>query len=266
MKKTLSIVSFLLLGSAAFSAELAQLTLSISTPGPDLYADGTQVLPGETYLLVYVKQGSAFQGVMSDGTLVDPANNLVATKGAAVPGARCGFKAIQYPADLYPAGGSWVIVLLDTRDASGAVGGLVAAQGASAAAAAASGSSTALNAVSGAGVQEGGSTSGLTAATLSQAPADTPAPVITAVQPQGGGTSVSVRFKNVSDKALYEVQSTTDLASGAWQSACGGKQRVQVAGGNLVEGEGGAAELPVAVEVPANDTVRFFRVIVPGSN
>ncbi len=264
MKKTLSIVSFLLLGSAAFSAELAQLTLSISTPGPDLYADGTQVLPGETYLLVYVKQGAAFLGVMSDGTLVDPVNNLVATKGMAVQGAKCGFKAIQYPADLYPAGGSWVIVLLDSRDASGAVGGLVAAQGASAAAAAASGSSTALNAVSGAG--EGGSTSGLTAATLSQAPADTPAPVITAVQPQGGGTTVSVRFKNVSDKALYEVQSTTDLASGAWQSACGGKQRVQVAGGDLVEGEGGAAELPVAVEVPANDTVRVFRVIVPGSN
>lgn len=259
MKKTLSMISGLFLTASVFGADgLAQLTLSMSTPGPDVYADGTQVLPGETYLLVYVKQGAVFQGVMSDGTLADPANNLIVTKGMAVQGAKCGFKAIQYPADLYPAGGSWLIVLLDTRDASGSVGGLVAAQGASAAAAAASGSSTALNAVSGTAVQEGG-VSGLTAAAPSRAPADTPAPVIAAVQPQG--SSVDVRIKNFTDKALYEVQSTTDLASGAWQSATGGKQRVQASAQSVAAGE-----LPVTVSVPANDSVRFFRVIVPGSN
>lgn len=260
MKKTLSIVSVLLLGATAFSADLAQLTLSISTPGPDCYADGTPVLAGETYLLVYVSQGAAFLGVRTDGTLVDAVNNRVVTKGAAVQGSKCGFKAIQYPADLYPAGGSWVIVLLDTRDASGAVGGLVAAQGASAAAA--SGSSTTLNAVSGTAAS-GEGTSVLTAGALSQAPAGTPAPVISGVEPQG--SSVNVRIKNFTDKALYEVQSTTDLASGAWQSASGGKQRVQANAQTVVAGENGA-ELPVAVQVPANDSVRFFRVIVPGSN
>ena len=258
MKKTLSIVSGLLLGATAFSADLAQLTLSISTPGPDFYSDGTTVLPSETYLLIYVKQGATFQGVRTDGTLVDPVNNVIVTKAAAVAGAKCGFKAIQYPADLYPEGGKWLIVLLDTRDASGAVGGLVAAQGASAAAA--SGSSTALNAVVGSATGEvGGSGRGLTASTASMVPEGTPAPVIGAVEPQG--SSVNVRIKNFTAKALYEVQSTTDLASGAWQSATGGKQRVQASAQTVAVGE-----LPVTVSVPKNDSVRFFRVIVPGSN
>lgn len=261
MKKTLSFVSILLLGATAYSADLAQLTLSISTPGPDVYADGTPVLAGETYLLVYVNQGAAFQGVRTDGTLVDAVNNRIVTTGRAVQGSKCGFKALQYPADLYPAGGSWVLVLLDTRDASGAVGGLVAAQGAGAATAAASGSSTALQAVGGASAQSGEGTA-LTASAIAQAPVGTPAPVIAAVEAQG--SSVNVRIKNFTDKALYEVQSTTDLAAGAWQSASGGKQRVQATAETVTAGESGA-ELPVAVQVPANDRVRFFRVIVPGS-
>lgn len=261
MKQPFILVTALLAGAAALAADLAQLTLSMSTSGPDLYADGSPVLAGETYLLVYVKAGAAFQGVRTDGSLVDPVNNAVVTRSAAVAGAKCGFKAIQYAADQYPAGGSWVIVLLDTRDASGAVGGLVAAQGAGVATAAASGSSTALNAVS-ASAASGGA-SALTASAVSPAPADTPAPVISAVAPQG--ETVQVRIKNVTDKALYEIQSTTDLASGAWQSAAGGKQRVQATAQTVVAGENGA-ELPVAVQVPANDRVRFFRVIVPGSN
>jgi hypothetical protein len=263
MKKTLSIVSILLAGVAAYAADLSQLTLSISTPGPDLYADGTPVLVGETYLLVYVKQGATFQGVLTDGTLVDPVNNSVATRGRAIEGSKCGFKAIQYPADLYPSGGSWVIVLFDTRDASGTVGGLVAAQGVSAATAAASGSSTALNGL-GATSAASGESLALTAATPSQAPADTPSPVISAVEPQGA--TVQVRIQNFTDKAIYEVQSTTDLASGAWQSASGGQQRVQANAETVVTGANGAAELPVPVAVPENDRVRFFRVIVPGSN
>ncbi len=261
MKKALFSMMTLLLGVTAMAADLEQLTLSISTPGPDFYADGTPVLTGETYLLVYVRAGAAFQGVLTDGTLADPVNNLIVTKGVAVAGSKCGFKAIQYPADLYPSGGSWVIVLLDTRDAAGAVGGLVAAQGAGPSAAAAAGDSTALNAVGVTAAQGIGSVT-LTASATSAAPAGTPAPVIAEVNPQG--ETVNVRIRNFSDKALYEVQSTTDLASGAWQSATGGKQRVQATAQAVVQGANGP-ELPVAVQVPSNDRVRFFRVIVPGS-
>ena len=258
MNKTLSIVSGLLLGASAFTAGAAQLTLTLSTPGPDFYADGQQVQVGETYLLVYVKAGAVFQGLYSDGTLVDPVNNLVATKGAAVSGAKCGLKAIQYPSELYPTGGKWVVVLLDTRTAAGAVGGLVAGHGASAATAA-SKDATRLGELSG---SQGGGAPGLTASALSLTPAGTPAPVITAVEPNG--ETVQVRFKNISSKALYEVQSTTDLASGKWLPAAG-CTRLQ-ATAQTVQGEGAAAELPAAVPVPANDNVRFFRVIVPGSN
>ena len=261
MKKTLSMVSGLLLGASAFGAGLSQLTLSISTQGPDFYADGQQVQVGETYLLVYVKAGATFQGLYSDGTLVDPVNNLIATKGAAVSGAKCGFKAIQYPATLYPDGGTWVIVLLDTRTAAGAVGGLVAGHGTSTASAAASGDSTSLNSLSVA--SQNGGTPALTTSTATPAPAGTPAPVITAVEPNNG-TTVNVRFKNFTTKALYEVQSKTDLASGTWQPVSGGT-RVQATAQNIV-GEGETAELPAAVQVPANDKVRFFRVIVPGAN
>ena len=47
MKKALFSMMTLLLGVTAMAADLEQLTLSISTPGPDFYADGTPV-PGYT--------------------------------------------------------------------------------------------------------------------------------------------------------------------------------------------------------------------------
>ncbi len=260
MKKTLFLVSGLLLGASAFGSDLAQLTLSISTQGPDYYADGQQVQVGETYLLVYVAKNAAFQGLYTDGTLVDPVSNKIATKGVAVAGAKCGFKAIQYPADLYPSDGSWVIVALDTRTADGAVGGLVAGLGATAASA--TGASTSLHSLNVASQNNGAPTLATTAAT--QTSAATPVPEITAVSPKGA--SVDVSFKNVSASALYEVQSTTDLAAGVWQAAAvstlgqAPATRVQATPLNTV-GEGQAAEVRAAVQVSPTDKVRFFRVI-----
>ncbi len=255
MKKTLSMLLGLSLAVSAFGADsLSELTLSISTEGPDVYADGTPVLVGETYLLVYVKAGAAFAGVQTDGALVDPVNNVKVTTSQAIEGAKCGFKAIQYPATLFPAGGSWVIVLLDTRTADGTLGGLVA--GHSAAVPAAKRTAT-----SGLGLgtvrAAAASGSGLTSSAVPPAPTDTPAPVISAIEPKG--TAVGLRIKNFTDKASYEVQTCTDLASGAWQQAKGGA-RLQALG----RPTGPSAELPATLTVPADDTVRYFRVIVPG--
>ncbi len=95
MKKTIYMITLLLTAIAVMGAGLSQLTLSISTEGPDYYADGTSVLVGESYLLVYVKEGATFAGVKSDGTLVDTEGNAIVTKATAVEGAKCGFKAIQ---------------------------------------------------------------------------------------------------------------------------------------------------------------------------
>jgi hypothetical protein len=259
MKTAFLLAVGLLTCASALASGLSQLTLALSTPGPDTYADGTPVAVGETYLLVYVRAGATFRGVCTDGTLVDSASNLIVAAGSAGAGAKCGFKAVQYPSALCPAGGSWVIVLLDTRDASGAVGGLVAAQGVSAASAAASGDSTKLNALC-VSTNSDGSAAALSATSTAAVPADTPVPVIAAVE-RGNG-SACIRLGNVSGKALYEVQSTTDLSSGLWTAANGGK-RVQATAKNVVKGSSGD-ELPVTLEVPVNDTVRFFKVVVPG--
>ena len=256
MKQTLAMVSGFLLCVSAFGSN--PLTFPLSTPGPDVYADGTPVLVGETYLLVYLKPGCEFKGVLMDGALVDSVNNVIAAKGYAVQGAKCGYKPIQYASELYPASGKWMIVLLDTRDASGTVGGLVAAVGASVTTTAPSANSTSLGSLGASAAGDGAA--GLTASSFSQAPAGTPAPVITGVE-RGNGTMASVRFANFKDGTLYSVQSTTDLSSGAWLPASGGT-RVSTKTLKAVKGAGGASELPVEVRVLPNDQVRFFRVIV----
>ena len=247
MKKTLSLIGGLLVAATMFGAEVKdQLTLAMSTPGPDTYADGSPVLAGETYLLVYVKQGAVFGGVQTDGSLVDPLNNVIVTSGQAVEGAKCGYKAIQYPAATYPEGGSWVIVVLDTRKSDGTLGGLVAAQGVS-------GANGAVSALS-LGAAGGTTAAGLSAAGPAPSPAGTPQPEIAAVQ--AGNGRVNLRIKNFSDKAVYQVQSATSL-KGGWQTVA---SRVQATTQSIVQGESGA-ELRSDFSGPAADTVRFFKVI-----
>ena len=257
MKKTISILTLLVLGISAMGAEaeLSQLTLSISTQGPDYYADNTAVQVGEKYLLVYVGKEKTFAGLNSDGTLVDTTDNKIVTEAVAVKGAKCGFKAIQYPPTLYPAGGTFIIVLLDTRDAGGAVGGLVAQIGTSEAEGAAAGSSTALNSISVPATN--GDDPAMIASVTAKAPAGTPAPVITSVK--GAGESVELKVGNMSAAAVYEVQSKTDLSSGSWEPVSGAT-RLQLTAQSV------GAEVPAILQVPQNDKVRFFRVVVNGSN
>ena len=51
--------------------------LLFRTTGPDRYADGTPVLEGEVYALVWVRDGHAFAGVDLNGEAVDAANSAV---------------------------------------------------------------------------------------------------------------------------------------------------------------------------------------------
>ena len=256
MKKIIALVALFVVGTSGLASDLSQLTFSFSTPGPDVYADGTPVVVGETYLLVYVNVNHEFGGVRTDGTLVDPVNNCIVTRSYAIAGSKCGYKAFQYPAGTYAEGGSWVVVLLDTRDDAGVVGSLVAAQGVSSKQRTQGGST--LNSL-----QARADGAGLNATQASMALANVPAPVITAVVPQGN--TANVRFKNFRENALYTVESTSDLAANNWQPANQGA-RVQGKRANAVIGAGGAEELPVTVTVPENDKVRFFRVIVPSGN
>ena len=48
-----------------------------STPGPDCYADGTLVVDGECYALVWSPKGSTFAGFSADGSLYAYQSDLV---------------------------------------------------------------------------------------------------------------------------------------------------------------------------------------------
>lgn len=257
MKKMISILFGVLAGTALMAAGLSQLSVTMSTEGPDFYADGTPVQTGETYLLVYVYSGTGgFKGIYMDGSLVDPENNRKVIESQAVAGSKCGFKAIQYPAGMYPAGGDFVIVLLDTRSDSGAVGGLVSGQAAVVTGQAAD-PDAAVSTLALRVAAESGDGPALTTGGLPAVRAGTPAPVISALET--GGDAVQVRIRNFVPGVNYRVESTTDLAGGAWQPALNAS-RVN-AQQNLLPGGG---ELGASVAKPANDAVRFFRVIVPG--
>ena len=64
----------LLGGSAAAAVSEDAGIIGFSTKGPDRSADGTPVLDGEVYALVWTRSGTAFAGFNVDGTLVDQDN------------------------------------------------------------------------------------------------------------------------------------------------------------------------------------------------
>lgn len=257
MKKTLTLLIGVMSAMALFAnSGLKQLSVTLSTEGPDYYADGQAVQVGETYLLVYVNQGAEFGGVYMDGSLVDTVNNAYVGQSVAISGAKCGFKAFQYPADMFAAGGDFVIVLLDTRLATGTIGGPVAGQGSVVVGQAVSADDT----VSTTTLQASGSTSeGQPTLTSSRLPAvadGTPTPTISALSPRDG--EVEVRIKNFVSGVNYELQSRTDLTEGAWQPVANAT-RVNAVQHVLPSGQ----ELGTTVPTSNQDAVRFYRVIIP---
>jgi len=252
MKKLLFVFFGLALAGLAFGQSLPTLSMTISTPGPDYYKDGTPVLDGETYLLVYLKTNAVFQGVLMNGSLVDPVNNVVATTAHALNGA-CLFKPIQYSTSDFPASGQWTIVMLDTRKADGTVGGFVVSSGASAT-------------VSGAQVasQPGGmdllasscgSNATLAATQIAPPAAGTPSPVITSITPNGATITISIN--NLVNGNNYYLQQVTGLSgnTNTWTTT-------PVI--NPIPCFDSAATMSVSVPAPpTNQPVQFFRIVTP---
>ena len=91
-----------------------------STPGPDCYTDGTIVVDGECYALVWSPAGMAFSGFNADGTPVS-ATDRVVLAGELAQGGRCPDAVFQIPAKEYEAlaGGEWAVCLVDTRNLAG---------------------------------------------------------------------------------------------------------------------------------------------------
>ena len=126
LKKTICTMMIVLFTSGVAWAELDDVRLYYSTPGPDHYLDGTPVGDGECYALVYTRSGAQFAGFNRDGTMVNPEDSeLILAAPSALNGA-CRLTMAQLPKDLMEARkeGVWSVFLLDTRGSDGVPVGL----------------------------------------------------------------------------------------------------------------------------------------------
>ena len=244
MKKTA-----LLFAAAAMSAGVfAGLPsyVMFSSTGPDKYADGTPVLDGEVYALVWTKTGTTFAGFNADGTVIDAENSKLVSSAPIATGSHC--PPVMYMltganSDL-DATGSFSVYLLDTRVKSAAattVGG-ENVEGKTVV--------TAINATTAvATAVKGGASASATeapaaGAVVSAVPADAPNPRITAVDVVGG--QVIVKVADTVPYLQYGISA--------------GKTPSQLDQTDLVDGVNGTAEgLTLIVDDPAEN--RFFKVI-----
>ena len=115
MKKSIALV-FAVLVAGTLLAGMNNVVIQFSTIGPDKYADGTTVINGESYALVWTPTGSEFQGIGSNGEAVG--DSKVAVKAPVAIGGKC--PNVQFQIDEafananYPDG-TWGVYLLDTR-------------------------------------------------------------------------------------------------------------------------------------------------------
>ena len=195
MKKTTVFFAAAALCGAAFAAQNDAL-VSFSSKGPDAYADGTTVLDGECYALVWMANGASGLSVAADGSAT---GGEIVLAAPVAKGGRCPKVVFEVDAgDIKTKyqGGSWGVYLLDTRrwgangavKPAGTVNGkvrLVNAAGAvpGAAVSVASGALGSAGAVTGAAVASG----------ATAVPAGAPTPEITGIRVDGANVYVTVR-------------------------------------------------------------------------
>jgi len=266
MKKilTFSLFTFTFSFLSAFAAANDRL-ITFSTPGPDRYADGTAVLDGECYALVWTKTGATFAGITADGKAVDPATSAVLVAAPVAKGGRCPTVVFELDADLAEAyaGGSYGIYLLDTRLANGLVGGLDA-----------EGVPLAVNAFgevkgkSEEGKGAGSSTSQLfnfstsqlvSVTTKSALPADAPKPQITAIRIVGDKVFLTVR--NTIPSLQYAAKEMEFEGQGGGQEGAISADQPSTFNLQPVAAQGAAtADAEITVIAPKKGERGFFSV------
>ena len=127
MKRLIPLFCAIALSAPVFAAQNDSL-ITFSTKGPDTYADGTTVLDGESYALVWVKDGATFAGFLADGSVADPDNSASVITVPYAKDGRCPPICFQVSAGKYE-GGTFAIYLLDTRVADGEGGYKVGGRG-----------------------------------------------------------------------------------------------------------------------------------------
>ena len=105
-------------------ASMEDKVLRFSTPGTDRYADGSVVVDGECYALVWSPAGTTFSGFNADGTPVSANDRVVLAAPLALNG-KCRDAIFQVPAAEYAElqGGEWAVCLVDTRNIYGVPAG-----------------------------------------------------------------------------------------------------------------------------------------------
>ncbi len=250
---SIPVAAALLLLAQSACAGLDDKVLVFSSSGTDRYADGTPVLDGECYALVWSPAGQAFAGFNADGTAASPADRVVLAAPLAKDG-HCRECLFQVPAEEAAPleGGTWSVCLVDTRTAAGVPAGVdanglpkrvnrwVAVEGGVTVADA----SRAGVATPGRRSLARGADAGARATTLSEVPASTPQPVITAMDVTGGQAAFLVA--DTVSYLTYTVESSEEL---------GGFSRDKYA--DKVDGDA-TAEIVLATDAPTD--CRFFRI------
>ena len=195
MKKTAIIFTVAALCGAAFAAQNDAL-VSFSTKGPDAYADGTTVLDGECYALVWLQNGASGLPVAADGSAT---GGEIVLAAPIAKGGRC--PSVVFEVDARDMAtkykdGSWGVYLLDTRrwgadgkaKPAGTANGKVVLVNAAGAV-----TSAAVRVVAGKSETVGGVTGAAVASTATSVPAEAPAPEITGIRVDGANVYVTVR-------------------------------------------------------------------------
>lgn len=199
--KILSLTA-VLAASAAFAA-FDDTTYFFRTEGVDRYADGTQVVVGERYALVW--SAGDFAGFKADGSLVNEADEVVGIFSLATAEGNCPLSSYGVPSSIVSKGGNILLWLLDTRKFAengevslsefeaptkleGIAGAAKVAADISVAGAAAK-------------VAEGAASM----ATQTELPADAPKPVVKAVRIDDGAGLVYLTVGNTAPYLAYDV-------------------------------------------------------------
>jgi len=245
--KNFILTAMAMIAGLAMASQPKGQTLSFATEGPDLYADGTTVLDGEQYALVHVNAGQTFAGFLADGTLADPVNNQLVCKASAAKDGKCDQQNVTIAEGVIPKGGSFVVVMLDTRVLGGGFGDLVNGYGV----AEQIGNAKLTDAgQSFASLQDMKSTQGKAVGFAPGTPAGVPSnPEITGIEVVG--TKVRVKVRNTSSQMSYRLASKTDAKASGWTQPMAG-----------VKGKASASE-ELVIEEDVKEGVKLFKVVGP---
>ena len=214
MKKLLAgIVA--MVGVAAF-ADAANTLVYFYSQGPDTYADGTTVLDGERYALVWSQDGE-FDGFTVTGEAVNQDSTKEKVFGivSRARGGRCPMTVFQIESKEAPTNGVYAVYLLDTRMAADLtkLSKMVNGKPEVIRATSTTVASYATRKADGFGAaaqNEGAKTSAGAGVATAIAPGASAAPVVTGIKVEGAYVYITVQ--NTSPLLAYDVVTSDDAA------------------------------------------------------